>query len=286
MDRCLRQRARRLPGLLCAVAVCCLFGCVTMGLRHEVVRKPARHSLQLDKLLLLSDFQIPSDHRLVAELQDLRAEIVSTLKLPPQRDQVSVYLFSDQASYQKYISATWPELPSRRAYFVGTSRELAVYTFWGNRVLEDLRHEYTHGILHASLEAVPLWLDEGLAEYFEVPATQPGAINKDHAYELAVSLSEGWQPDLVRLEDIAEFSDMQRLDYQESWAWVHFMLHADDEARALLRDYLHELRHTRDPGRISERLLDQNPAVQTRFVAYLARLQSSLPVVRAQDFTP
>ena len=32
----------------------------------------------------------------------------------------------------------------------------------------DLRHECTHALLHAVLPAVPLWLDEGLAKYFEV----------------------------------------------------------------------------------------------------------------------
>ena len=38
-------------------------------------------------------------------------------------------------------------------------RELAV----------DLRHETTHAVLHGLLPMVPLWLDEGLAEYFEAP---------------------------------------------------------------------------------------------------------------------
>ena len=32
----------------------------------------------------------------------------------------------------------------------------------------DLRHEATHALLHGSLPMVPLWLDEGLAKYFEV----------------------------------------------------------------------------------------------------------------------
>ena len=44
-----------------------------------------------------------------------------------------------------------------------------VYTYWGNRIQQDLRHELTHAILHSVLKDVPLWLDEGLAEYFEVP---------------------------------------------------------------------------------------------------------------------
>lgn len=252
--------------------------------RAEVVGKPARHSLQMDKLLLMSDFEIPRDHALVTELQDLRQEIVSTLKLPPQRDQVTVYLFSDQASYAKYLKATWPELPDRRAYFVGTSRELAVYTFWGSRTLEDLRHEYTHGILHSSLEGVPLWLDEGLAEYFEVRGETSGEINKEHAHELATSIGNGWKPDLHRLEDITEFSDMQRLDYQEAWAWVHYMLHATPETRVELCDYMFELRKRANAGRMSERLAKIRPQIDERFQVYAASLHSPTAIIRAQAF--
>lgn len=278
--------------LVCVpVATTALFGVLLLSgclhaykNRKDVVRKPARHSLQLDQLLLVSDFKIPRDHALVDELQELRQEIVSTLKLPPQRDQVNVYLFSDQASYQAYLDTTWPDLPERRAYFVGTSRELAVYTFWGNRTLEDLRHEYTHGILHASLNAVPLWLDEGLAEYFEVPGQQVGGINKEHASELATAMVNGWVPDIKRLENITDFADLQRLDYQESWAWAHYMLHMSPETRDVLCDYLHELRTRDNAGRISDKLAELSPQFENRFHVYAGDLSSPTAVIRAQEF--
>lgn len=255
-----------------------------MHVRPEIARRPARHSLQFDNLVLLSDFKIPRDHALVGELKELREQMVSTLRLPPQRDQVTVYLFSDEASYREYLDVTWPDLPDRRAYFVGTSRELAVYTFWGNRTLEDLRHEYTHGILHASLNSVPLWLDEGLAEYFEVPDRENGRINKEHAHELAESMANGWGPDLKRLENITEFSDLQRLDYQESWAWVHYMLHLSPETRDVLCDYLHELRDHDDAGRLSEHLANLNSEFESRFQVYAGHLHSPAAVIRAQEF--
>lgn len=275
----------RLPLVAAALlSVLSLAGCLRMYQKQEVVRKPGRHSLQLDNLVLLSDFKIPRDHDLVGELEELREDIVSTLKLPPQRDQVSVYLFSDEPSYQAYLDATWPDLPKRRAYFVGTSRELAVYTFWGSRTLEDLRHEYTHGILHASLNAVPLWLDEGLAEYFEVPGRRIGGINKEHAAELTAAMGNGWVPDIRRLENITEFSDLQRLDYQESWAWAHYMLHMSPETRDVLCDYLHELRSREDAGRISERLAELSPQFEERFHVYAGTLNSPTAVIRAQEF--
>ena len=47
-----------------------------------------------------------------------------------------------------------------------------VFAQWGPDFRIDLHHEGTHALLHASLARVPLWLDEGLAKYFEVPPAQ------------------------------------------------------------------------------------------------------------------
>ena len=48
-----------------------------------------------------------------------------------------------------------------------------VFAYKSKALPVDVRHEGTHGLLHAALPMVPLWLDEGLAEYFEVPGRQP-----------------------------------------------------------------------------------------------------------------
>ena len=181
--------ARGVAGRLRAGAICvaiafCGYGCQQLS-QQTVSALPARHSIQTDHLLVLSDFRIERDHGLVSDLKALREQVESTLELPTQRDPVVVYLFENEERYQSYLNDTWPNLPPRRAYFVGTPSELAVYSFWGERVQEDLRHEYTHGILHSCLTDVPLWLDEGLAEYFELPGNRPGAINADYARRLA-----------------------------------------------------------------------------------------------------
>ena len=93
----------------------------------------------------------------------------------------------------------------------------------------DLTAEESHGLLHASLESVPLWLDEGLAEYFEVVSSQPGPVNSDYVRLLGLSLSNGWRPDLRGLEELESVNSMRREHYREAWAWVHYMLHGSDE---------------------------------------------------------
>jgi len=101
---------------------------------------------------------------------------------------------------------------------------------------------------------LPLWLDEGLAEYYEVPRGNQG-LNAQHLALLGPLAREGtWRPSLCRLEQLRPTADMSQDDYAEAWAWVHFLLHTRPEYRDLLRRYLFELRRDGQAEPISLRL--------------------------------
>ena len=261
-------------GLIVMLGLC---GCHALS-RPSPVGLPTRRAMENEHLLVRCDVKLPRDHRLLRDLNSLRDEIADTLNLPVQQQPVTIYLFSDEVRYAQYLQARYPLLPPRRAYFVGTSKELAVYTFWGEKIQEDLRHEYTHGVLHASLKDVPLWLDEGLAEYFEV-AGRPTGLNREYATRLATDFARGWRPNLERLESLEAVNDMQKADYQEAWAWIHFLLHHSDDSRDVLLSYLHELQSDGKPGPLSSRLRTAIPQADERFAAHAASLSSGLVTV-------
>ena len=258
---------------LALIAAVTASGCQAGG--QKPVRLPVQHSVRSDQLLVLSDVKLDTDHPLIADLVDLRQQLADTLNLPTHGREVVVYLFENELSYRQYLSAAYPGLPPRRAYFVGTPQELAVYTFWGERIQEDLRHEFTHGLLHARLKTVPLWLDEGLAEYFEVAGPTAGGINSDYGRRLTAALSNGWRPDVERLEQLQHVQNMQRIDCQEAWAWVHCMLHSTPTLRQVLLDYLQDLRSTSQPGPLSKRLRRAEPELDQRLLNYVASLTST-----------
>ena len=83
---------------------------------------------------------------------------------------------------------------------------------------------------------------------------------------------------MTRLEAIKEFSKMDRVDYQESWSWVHFMLHHSPDTRGVLIEFVSELRDNPNPRYLSERLTELQPAYRERFASYVASM-GSLPVV-------
>ncbi len=235
--------------------------------------RPSLHTVSTRHFVINSDVRLESGNVLVQELESLHDQIYDTLRLPEQRDPVNVYLFADEASYRFYMHTTWKDLPPRRAYFVGTTRELAVYSFLSPQVQEDLRHEFTHGLLHATLQTVPLWLDEGLAEYFEVNASVPGAAHAGHLRELRQAESENWNPNLYRLEMLSDFRDLTARDYAESWAWVHFLLNSSDESSELLMAYVQELQNTKTPRRFLPGLEAAEPSFFYDLQSHIRKLQ-------------
>jgi len=274
----LRARSQWLA--VCLAILLAFAGC--RGAGQSTTGLPQKHSVRAEQLLVQSDVKLPKGHPLLVDLEHLRRDISTTLDLPVQEQLVTVYLFGDETRYAHYLHTTYPNLPPRRAYFVGTAHELAVYTFWGEKIQEDLRHEYTHGVLHACLKDVPLWLDEGLAEYFEV-TEPPLGMNRDYVTRISTSLDNGWRPDLDRLEQLDSVSQMQKVDYFEAWTWVHFLLHESDDTKMVLLEYLHELRDNPRPGRLTDRLRSVVPHADERFLAYTSTLGQRLTTASASE---
>jgi len=231
-------------------------GCA--GTWHSDVTLPERHSLVREQLVVHSDFPLAAQHRLLEDLTARRFDLSRALGLPVSNEPVHVFLFDSADRFKGFMRLHHPEFPERRAFFVETDTWLVVYAHWGDRVAEDLRHEVTHGYLHAMVPNLPLWLDEGLAEYFEVPRGHYG-FNRQQLGRLLVRLDRGqWQPDPQRLERLDALSafDMTADDYAESWAWVHFLLHSRPEHAELLRAYLIELRRDGATTPLSLRLAE------------------------------
>lgn len=273
---------RRLFGITLLLLGSSVVGCQTTSIPKTLTKSrqlPKHCEIDLDQLTVRSDIDIDRDDPLLQELVNLRKEVRSTLRLSAANRPVTVYLFRDELRYMQYMEERHPNLPSRRAFFIGTPKELIVYAYWGDKTREDLRHEYTHGVLHASLKTVPLWLDEGLAEYFEVAPEQPVGLNQDHAESLSIAIQNGWRPDIKRLEQIDDVSQMQRADYQESWAWVHYLLQGTPDGPQLLTEYLQSLNKATHAPSFASRIATELPESSERMTVYVTSM--NLPIMSA-----
>ncbi|MBI3838984.1 MAG: DUF1570 domain-containing protein [Planctomycetia bacterium] len=242
---------------------------------HSTPVLPARNSIVLDQLIVFSDSALPEHHRLLEELRSQRTLVSTKLRLPVSDEPIHIYLFPTAEKLDTFMRVNYPAMPQRRAFFVESDTRLSVYAYWGDRVAEDLRHEVAHGYLHAVVPHLPLWLDEGLAEYFEVPRGQNG-VNRPHLDLLAEALSQNWRPDLQRLEQLRTTGEMTQIEYAESWAWAHFMLESSPERLDILQSYLQTLNKSQTPELISTALRRIDPAYVQNMADYILVLRQSL----------
>jgi hypothetical protein len=231
-----------------------------------------QHELVRGQLIYHSDFRLPQRHRLIEELDLHRQRLADLLKLPVSDEPIHVYLFENATRYREFTSRNFPQLPERRAFFVKSDTQLSVFAYWGNHVAEDLRHEVTHGYVHAVVSEIPLWLDEGIAEFMEVPRSREG-FHRQHTQLLFEHWRKhNWRPDLRRLEQLATLDQMSILDYAESWLWVHYLLTTDERRSDLLSNYLARLRMTGLAPPLSHELYLADPTHEDAIMRHLAQL--------------
>ena len=255
---------------LCLVATA---GCVTPNAH---VSLPDSSILERDQLIIRSDFHIPSQHRLVEELALKRMDMSDQLKLPLSNEPINVYIFKKENDFRTYMDREHPEFPNRRAFFVKNDTTMMIYAFWGDKIGEDLRHEAAHGYLHSVIPNLPLWLDEGIAEYFECPRGARG-FNSEHVYLLNESFRRGdWEPNLQALQAIEDPAGMNQIQYAESWLWIHFLLQNKNDHKQILQDQLARLRMSAESEPLTKFVDKQIDDKDIVIIEHLKRLAEEL----------
>jgi tetratricopeptide (TPR) repeat protein len=116
----------------------------------------------------------------------------------------------------------------------------------GNNPFHVVYHEYTHALLHLNFSSLPLWLDEGLAEFFGNSTlgekeSKTGTIDSGTLYFLQ-------QNRLLPIETLVQvdhtsphYNEANRASvfYAESWALVHYlMMNPEARQRQLLTKFI------------------------------------------------
>jgi hypothetical protein len=214
-----------------------------------------------------AEFPLRDVEELVVELSELQKDLESTLDLKCKDRPIEIFLFRSRFSYSNYIRANVPDGAGRQAVYVAGNNSGRVYAYRHRDLATDLRHETTHALLHNALPYVPLWLDEGLAEYFEEPA-KLRVDGSPHRRGLEWALRFGGVPSLAQLEAHRKLADFGAREYRDSWGWVHFMLHGPPEAHAALAEFLATVPTGREPTPVSIGLKRRLPDVEARFRAH------------------
>ncbi len=253
-----------------------LAGCATLGGDQGKPLVPSKPIAYTGPFAIYANQPIAADAPALRALRELETDVAASLgvRAPENVTPVEVYILSDRESFAHFLQIHYPELPTRRAFFLAQGSRRVVYAFENDRLPEDLRHEAAHALLHLAVGDLPLWLDEGLAEYFENPQSRQG-LNPEHLARLPDDTKAGWRPDLERLEGLKTVRAMSPRDYRESWAWVHYLLNDKPQAKTALLSYLNDLRKSSETPPLSARLASIDKESNARMIVHLDKLQAA-----------
>ena len=177
---------------------------------------------------------------LLGQLAQLPTDLSRRLGIPPQSEQIEVYLFHDQATYARYLGHYLPGVPYRRALFAkgrGPGECLPTAATSSRSICD------TNAPMPCCMLLCPKCRSGSTRAWPAIssPPRSERAYDNPHLESLR-SRARPIVPSLEELEKKGGMADMGAAEYRDSWAWVHFMLHGPAAAHEELTAYLAALR--------------------------------------------
>lgn len=200
--------------------------------------------------------------RIGRNLERLRSVLASTSAGMSLQSPLPTYLyvFSDERSFASYNIGADGRSQNWSGYFIAsrTGNYVAVDASAGSAPFDVVYHEYLHYFLRNNLPEIPLWLNEGLAEFYSNFRVRGGRAEigrpiDRHLFWLA-------RHPLIPLEELlsldttsAAYNEGMRQGtvYAQSWALTHYLL-ADPQRRTGMGRFFRALRQGTEPARAFE----------------------------------
>jgi len=179
--------------------------------------------------------------------------------VPKQPRPVDVLVFRTPEAYQTHSELVLDDdAESTLGHFVPSFWEIHLFDEGDLEARRTLYHEAFHHYAAIVMPGLPIWANEGMAEYFGGTRITGGKI-VGRAQVLAGRLDDfvgaraaGWKPvpfaQLAHMSRARFYEDDAPLLYAQAWTIVHYFLEAapDEVKRAFVR-YLEEIRAGKDP---------------------------------------
>ncbi len=214
-----------------------------------------------------SDSPLRDIDSIVAEIQALPQQLRDHLAIKPRVELIHIVVMDTDETFQRYMHHYFPQAPVRRALFIKDRGPGIVFAYRNAEMLVDLRHECTHALIQDRLPELPLWMDEGIAEFFEVKA-DGNFFHPTHAESIRWQTRLGYVPSIIDLEKIDDVGQMGSENYRDSWAWIHFLLNNSQSSRDALLGYLHDMESGTAAGLFSHRMQRAIPNWRDEFINY------------------
>lgn len=148
-----------------------------------------------------------------------------------------VFLFSGEEGYKRYAGEAFGggEPESTAGLYSGLVKQLLIWNLPDReQMFRTILHEGFHQYLDQIMPDPPVWLNEGMAEYFEMQEVESGKWQEGqaHRHNLAVLERDGLIPmaQFIRL-DHQTFREPEHTsrNYAQGWAFVHYLRNSTRE---------------------------------------------------------
>lgn len=214
--------------------------------------------------------------QLATDLEELRFTLAEFAGLDRESPAPSlVHVFRDDVAFMPYKSLYRGEPASADGYFIltGDRNYIAINGDARDGLDGVIFHEYLHYVVAHNVPTVPLWFNEGLAEFFKTfRAMDGGAVIGTSVDSHAEHLRKHRLMPLGRLFAVDRDStvynqgELRNTFYAQSWALVHYLLLGDHARCPEARDFRNLLMQG----------VSQSEAFDTAFSGDYRRLQTEL----------
>ncbi len=262
---------------------CQLFGAV-LGL--SVARATAAtswpHEVQWGRFHFHGDRPLGEAKQWAEHLEELAGRMEKELELVGADEPIAVMVLANQQILDRYLKRYFPEVGGRRSIFLRHQDRSQVFVCRHPGLVEDLRHEVCHALLHLSIPNLPVWIDEGIAEYYEVQESSE-ALHPVHGSRIAWLVRLGHAPSLKAMERDSFDPGSSSGSYGDAWGWIHFLMTHSEASRRVLVDHLAAMHAGNDRSTLHQRLEQSlgNPRLEFLSHYQAAVAKESNPVASA-----
>jgi tetratricopeptide (TPR) repeat protein len=270
-----------------AIALAAAAGMAAWG-AARAIPKDADSWIRIDTehFSVLSDASPRQTREIVQQLEEFRVvlgQVTSGISLTSPVP-VSVFLFKNETSFEPYRGGRPGEDRGKWiGYFVpGTERNYLAINAGaavGTEGFGVVYHEYVHEVLSHNLVKPPVWLNEGLAEYYSTfwSNSERAEIGRPPRQRIEGMLVIPPMPltDLFAVtSDSSAYNErnLQQAFYAESWALVHYLILGNVSRRAQLQDLVKRLQIGEPSSKAQQKVFGPDLApLEQELATYLRR---------------
>lgn len=199
--------------------------------------------IRSERFDLISSAGEATTRRIANDLETLAAALATRTGFVPRRDvtPATVFVFARRRDSQPYFDLLFAREKTRaNGAYVRHDGGGTMFIDASPRIARTAMHELIHDLLRQGGAPPPLWLEEGLAEYFSNATIRNGRVVAGELIpEHVATLQRHLEFTLDELLAVKAESNAASTSafYAQSWALVEWLIHLDEEAFfRLLRD--------------------------------------------------